>query len=345
MAAKRNRTKATILFILILLAGLVLPAIFAQLVRAVDTGSITGTVTGTESGTPALGGVVVRLYQDFDHFDAGDPMTTTTTTAGTGDYSFGELAASTTYYVSFQDVHHSYNWVEDITVAEGETVVDIALVPEGGSIAGTVKVGSTPIEGATVDIKKISESYNTVMIGYTGADGTYNLGPLPEGSADYLVRFSTVYGDKWYYNKDTQETADPISVVLLTTTPNINMTFAAGGAISGVVTEEGSPSTFIQNCIVDIYQYATNDYVKSGTTDASGAYEISGLADGSYKVWFNISDKTHFSEWYHNASDWDTATQVTIAGGTSSPVNEALTKGAQIRSTSMQVRPIPVSTA
>ena len=66
-------------------------------------------------------------------------------------------------------------------------------------------------------------------------------------------------------------------------------------------------------------------------TDASGNYTVSALPDGTYKVWFYNNALNYASEWYDDKGDFDTANQIAVTTGSTTPdINAQLATGATL---------------
>ena len=76
---------------------------------------------------------------------------------------------------------------------------------------------------------------------------------------------------------------------------------------------------------------ATGDYVGTSYPNADGAYEISSLAAGSYKIQFDDYTDRSVAQWYGGSAEQDTATVVTVTAGQQlTGIDVTLAKGASI---------------
>ncbi len=209
------------------------------------------------------------------------------------------------------------------------------VLAQTGSISGTVieEGTGTPIVNCSVEAYDASTGY-WITNDYTDESGDYTLEGLDTG--DYKVSFNPYDGvhlGEWYDNKSDMESADLVSVVDPEPTTGIDAELAAGGSISGAVTEEGT-GTPLENCWVYAYDAVTGDQKASGYTDASGNYTVSPLATGDYKVQFHPSDGVHLIEWYNNKPDQESADPVAVTAPNDTPdINAELTVGGSISGT------------
>jgi hypothetical protein len=158
-----------------------------------------------DAGGAPVSGVCVYAY-DGDGDTAGAYCTDTD-----GRWSISGLAAGS-YRLGASDTAgaHQTVWVGGTSLASAQPVVltDAAPVAAAGDVVtpGLGSAGGTvydaqghPLAGVCVYVDRADGSYAGVGT-CTGADGTYWLGPLPEGS--YTVAFyppgSTVDDGRWY---------------------------------------------------------------------------------------------------------------------------------------------------
>jgi len=120
---------------------------------------------------------------------------------------------------------------------------------------------------------------------------TFTADPLPAGN--YKIQFgggasnpfATNYAPQWYNNVTTEALASIIPVTASGTVSNINAIMLPGASISGTVTGTGGvPLEGIQ-----VSAGTATDLLASAITDASGNYELSNLAPGTYTLSFSES--------------------------------------------------------
>ncbi len=223
-----------------------------------NTGSISGTVTDSVTHA-ALSGASVTC--------TGTPGCSPTTTATNGTYMLSGLTEGT-YQVNVAQTNYASQTI-GVTVGPGGTPTqDFALVPNQGSISGTVTDSSTtnPIQNASVTCTGTPACTPTSTI----SDGTYTLSPLTEGAYQVTVSASG------YATSTLPFSVGPGAVV---TGANFALT-PANGSISGTVTD-----SVTSQAVVGATVTCTGSPTCTGTTTVSGgAYTLSNLVDGTYTV-------------------------------------------------------------
>ncbi|GAG38470.1 unnamed protein product, partial [marine sediment metagenome] len=204
-------------------------------------------------------------------------------------------------------------------------------------------------EGSSIPLPDICvnvSDYDTSFFffgGWTDASGAYTVGGLPPG--DYKVQFEdcsypAMYVGEWYNDQPDFESADLVPVTAGVNTSGIDAALALGGSISGTVTEEGTGTPLPDMCVwaydydmpPDLWIYPAG----WGSTDASGAYTVGGLAAGDYKVQFNDCSypAMYVGEWYNDQLDFESADLVSVtAGVNTSGIDAALALGGSISGT------------
>ncbi len=149
-------------------------------------------------------------------------------------------------------------------------IVDFALVPNGGTISGTViDAGTTlPISGASVEI---FQGLTLIITVTTDIAGFYTAPDLEPGI------FYTVNAAAPGYSTLSQGATVQAGVV---TTVDFALQFTAGG-ISGTVTDAVTTNP-IQDAFVEVFDGST--LIGFANTDVMGMYTILDLAPGSYTV-------------------------------------------------------------
>ncbi len=99
----------------------------------------------------------------------------------------------------------------------------------------------------------------------------------------------------------------------------------SGGRIAGAVSANGAG---IGGVKVNVYTLAGTTVAASATTDSNGNYAVSGLADGTYVLYFDASATSFGSQWYSATSNRSTATQLSVNnGGSLESIDATLTGG------------------
>ena len=184
-----------------------------------------------------------------------------------------------------------------------------------GSLSGTVTNASgQPLLGICVSASGSTDWGSTT----TDALGAYRVTGLDPGT--YRVFFSDCnqvrqYVHEWYDDAPDWWSADLVAVGDGTDTAGIDAELTLGGSISGTVTDPaGEP-------IAGICASASGDTYGSGEeTDLTGAYSITGLPQGSYRVHFSDCNDTpvFVSEWYDDKTSYSDADRVAVIDGASS---------------------------
>ena len=208
-------------------------------------------------------------------------------------------------------------------MSDGSVVQGIdAKLPVGGEITGQVTSASTgdPLPNVSVSASGASGAgYGTAS---TDANGDYTIVGLP--TDNYYVSYQDPAGSYL----DQQYTQNPVAVAAGQTTTAIDAAMQSAAKISGTVTDSasGQPIDGIQATAYD----ANGNYITSTDTDGNGAYTLSDLPTGSYRVEFsNDYDLGGYLTQYYNArSSLATADPITAtAGQTTTGINAAMQAG------------------
>ena len=267
--------------------------------------TIAGTVTEEESGT-ALEGAWVYAY------DTARQMSVSyATTDALGGYVLSGLKAGVSYKLSYNHWPHRYEWYDDKNdwniadaVAAPAAGIDAALWL-GATIEGVVTNGTAPLANIQVAAYESGTGYSVGNVSTDGL-GAYRIAGLTEGKG-YKVLFTDYTGThaaEWYSDAGGWTGATVVNA----SATGIDAVMEGGVSIAGTVTEDGTGIP-IGGCSVQAYDTAHNVYIGNSTTDATGAYVLSGLKAGvSYKLSYNHSP--HKGEWYNNKIEWHFADTV-----------------------------------
>ena len=314
--------------------------------------TISGSVTDASSGLPIANGFVY-VYSSGGSFLGSAAV-------AAGAYSRPLLQAGTYYlktgnslgYIDevYNDLPCNAGICPAITTGSGVTVATGAAVgginfalARGGSITGAVTSSATsaPVQGVLVYIYR--GSGQSVGVATTDASGLYTMTGLQPDTYRARTANTAGYIDELYNNISCPGGAcDWQSGALITVTAGSSSaaSFAldVGGTISGTVTAAGSGQP-ITPVLVRAFNSA-NSLVGSATTNASGAYTITGLATGAHYLATN--NALSFVDELHNDIPcpgsqcplFNTGTAVPVtAGSPAGPINFALAAGGAISGT------------
>ena len=276
-------------------------------------GAISGKITETDGTTPIVS-VTVTAVDTCCHNTVRSVDSDVD-----GNYLLDSLPPAVYKLETSNDQGYVDEWYNDkstyeqanpVSVTAGDTVKnkDFGL-RMGGTISGTVKdnLSSAPLPRVLVYATPTSGEYSGSA--FTDFDGSYDITGLPTGS--YRVHSLNGYGyiDVYFLNKLTSSSADLVSVTEGSTTSNINFALVEGGKIKGHVYKTGGSA--FTSCILMAINTTDQEWVKNGFTDDQGAYSISGLFTGDWKV-IALGDTTYAFEFYNNKDDWSLADVVHI---------------------------------
>jgi 5-hydroxyisourate hydrolase-like protein (transthyretin family) len=316
---------------IIVTPGSTISAIDAVLVECCH---ITGSVS---DGSDPIANIHVYVYRDDD--DEWEEFRRSYTDAS-GNYDTGRLPRGT-YRVEFLDYDYVYltecfdnapdlESATDIRVRVGATVSGIdAVLVEGGHITGNVTDGTDPLKDIEVTVYYWTGSnYDWSKSTNTDASGKYDVGHLPTGT--YRIRFRDIkneeYVPEYFDNAPDLDGAKDISVTAAATTSGIDAVLVKWGHITGSVTDGSDPLKDIE---VTAYHLTGSDYdwSKSTNTNASGNYRMGNLPPGDYWLRFEDLDGNYITEYYDDAPDLDSATDINVtAGATTSDIDAVLSE-------------------
>jgi hypothetical protein len=230
-----------------------------------------------------------------------------------------------------------------VPVTESNTTsgIDFSL-QTGGKIEGVITNANTsaPLYNAYVYVYSNGTS---VGYGYTNSQGAYSVGGLATGSYTIRVNMSgyvtQLYSGVSCPYSCSVGTGTPVSVTAPSTTSNINVAMAPSGSISGHVTNAGT-SAAVPNAYIYIFD-GTNTQIGYGSTDAQGAYTVTGLPAGpayartSVSGSLNLIDQVYSGiECFRSTCAPTAGTAISVAAGTTTPnVDFALATGGTITGT------------
>jgi hypothetical protein len=213
---------------------------------------------------------------------------------------------------------------------------EVMVTAKGGRIEGRVtQHNGKALKGICVEA--VSATTLRFANATTKANGRYETGSVAAGS--YYVAFFTGCGNNG--NWVTQQRTKPVSVKSGKTTTGVNAVLQLGGEITGTITDTtGHKLSNICAAPIPTKALSGGDFgilIASPGGSVRGAYQLRGVAPGSYKVLFIPCSETpspYAPQWYKNTSSQSAAKVVQIKSGrVTSKVNEAMPTGATITGT------------
>ena len=278
-------------------------------------GSISGVVAVPEGVNVQDG--YVTVYTTLNKWAGSSEV------AADGSYTVGGLeSGSYKVQVRSYGANASQRWWDDASDFQSATLVDVqsgqdtpsinVTLGNGGSISGTVTVPEG-IDMQNVNIEVYDNSNRWVSYQYPNADGSYTVAGLDTGS--YRVKFDVFGADiatQWWDGASNFASATPINVTDGQDTENIDVTLSKGGSISGEVSalEGVNPWSYY----VGVYD-SNGDEVRFVYLNSAGSYRVDGLAAGTYKVKFDSLGAAVASQWWEDASDFESATPIEVEAG------------------------------
>jgi hypothetical protein len=325
----------------------VLVALIGGPARAEGPGSISGIVTDL------FGSPLERMCVDAGDPDRGLWYSALTGQDGTyvlndvepGVYTVGfyDCTDSPVYLVQWFDGADSYYDATPVEISDGQQVGGIdAALRAGGFLTGTLTDNhSTP---ASTCLTAYDDDFEPLLVSYSGDDGNYRIGPLPEGEvrihfadcggwpvAVKATRSSTAslhpvhtssYVQEWYDDAGSFWEASPVPVIPMTDTPGIDAVLVPGASIQGRVTGEDGEG--LDGMCVEASNAQASGWTQ--TYGETGAYMITQLPPGSYTVsFYDCRAGDYLGEyWDDHPYPEDADPVVLVEGGHATNVDAAL---------------------
>ncbi|HEY3437595.1 MAG TPA: carboxypeptidase regulatory-like domain-containing protein [Actinotalea sp.] len=236
---------------------------------------------------------------------------------GTGSYKVGFSTFGTGLIGEYWDDVRSLQAATPVSVVAGQDTPGInAALVEGGVITGHVTV---PAGVSPMSVSVWAASANGAPGGASGSvdvDGTYLIQGLDAGS--YTVSFSAASAGlvpQYWHGATSWMGATPITVVLGSTTADIDAAMVRGATISGTVSDVDGPRAGIQ-VLASPTGAGFFGGGASATTAPDGTYTLAGLAAGTYVVSFGGGPGPDLvGEYYDDVRQAADATPVVLAAG------------------------------
>ncbi|MBO9555748.1 carboxypeptidase regulatory-like domain-containing protein [Cellulomonas sp.] len=263
--------------------------------------------------------------------------TLTATTDADGNYSFTTIAAGS-YRLQARPAFGGWvalyypgvvDWSAAELVAVGTTPGEAKdfVLPHGGSVTGTVTVPAGYAVTTASVTAEASEGGPSYSMGVR-SDGTYSVDSLPAGN--YKVRVwapSPLYGG-YYPGMTTRSAAQAVTVTAGTPHAGIDFALAVGSTITGVLTRWSGGALANANVYASTPDYSS---FANALTDASGAYTLTGVAPGKYRILFTAPDGAmSVNAYYGGATAVEDATLVDVGPGASVTASQTLTRSALV---------------
>ena len=253
----------------------------------------------------------------------------------------------TTAYFSYGSSTHTSdrNSADSITVNAGQvSSIPVAMLSVGGTISGLVKNASGhPLAGICVNAFGNNNGFGGPP---SDANGAFSITGVPTGS--FRVQFNDcnggVYSTVYYTNTlvgsgsaaysvgtSSYSSAALVSVSAGATTSISPVWLSVGGSISGVV-KDASGNSLAGICV---NAQSNNSGVGAQPTGSDGAFTISGLSAGNYRVQFNDCSRGTFTTTYYTdtligssstthtigTASYTSATQVSVSAGATTSIS------------------------
>jgi hypothetical protein len=244
--------------------------------------------------------------------------------SGLGTYTVSGLAPGN-YTVAAADCQSDDNLAPSVyrravTVRAGVTTTNVALtLPPGGAVAGRIVRASNgrPVRGACVKATPVSGAAANLgfeNIGLTSGSGAYKIAGLRTGT--YRI---AIYPGCAVPAVDLQAVTLPhaVRVTQGKVKAGVNASLHVGGSIAGLVTGPGAAT--VPGACAEAFKIP-GGLAGASATDAHGAFVVTGLTPGRYKVEFgdpSCSDGPPGlgTQWYDRAAGSGSATVITVKAG------------------------------
>ena len=327
-----------------------------------STASVSGVVTAQADGSP-VGGATVVLRNE-----AGDPAGEVTAT-GDGSYEIAGVVPGVYTVEVTADGFESGAWVDPSPTADGASLPAKTTDPSTSVETSDPAVIGTPDESPAdpavslvarkgspltlaagqvrdkVDVALASSAVPSDTTGSSGADpGSPGTSPEPSIQPGAPEQPAPAESQPATPAPVVSPTSTPTSTPMPSPTPTetrstspraaapMVTTDATPGSITGKVTR-ASDGTPLANVSVSASSVSGGSWGWA-STDATGAYAITGLVPGTYTVSFSSQENYVDQVWNNKPSGANTGDVVTVAAGAATPgINAAMVVGGQISGT------------
>ena len=176
-----------------------------------------------------------------------------------------------------------------VTVTADHTTAKNVTLPRGAGVTGkiTTRTGR-PLAGVAVELSYRERHSGDFGSATTDSRGHYTVSGLGGGSYRVCLHPSSQPMPGAPTGAAGRCLQNKVTVAVGEVRTGIDATLAAGGAVSGVVTDaEGNP---VRDAYVSASGLRGLNAFGSASTDTAGRYEIAGLRSGDYRVCFEVID-------------------------------------------------------
>ncbi|GIG53757.1 hypothetical protein Dac01nite_05090 [Demequina activiva] len=332
--------------------------------------SISGTVSLETGAETSLAEQQVSVSASFYYGDdlgwdqAGEPVYVD---AETGHYeitglepgnyrlTFGSSPAPEVAVAAMREHYDDasiFDQATDVDVsAESATGIDAEL-SMGSTLSGqlTLPDGVAAWWMEYVNVFLEGDGNDVYLDAYPAADGTWSVRGVPDG--DYRLLF--MVGDvNWessgilseYYDNALSYDDAQIITVSGSHITGLDASLELGNSITGAVTiPESVPDAALREIAVSVEGLGEDYFWGSTYVRADGTYEVAGLPDGDYNVYFEPNDYWDedtedyinpglLGEYYDNTYSWDEAAVLTVDGTDVTGIDAHLDLGTSISGT------------
>jgi hypothetical protein len=268
--------------------------------------SVSGTVYLGDRGTPAPAGTAtVELVRSAD--DPTPLPFPPATVDANGAWSISGLSANDRF-----TIHVSYSGTQEwqtsvyqgpYSPGAGDDVFLLATM----KVSGTIRLGDgAPVTAGSVRIDAVWNLANPVSAAppaFVQSDGTWSM-VVQSSDWEYIATWTGADGlyDKAY--------ASPRGYV---DTTGVDFTLPVANDIRGQVTAAGSPLAGVTVDAEKVSNLGAISLQSSATTASDGTYDLTGLPDGDYYIYFSTPDYTWADEVWKSTSPYALGSLIHLA--------------------------------
>jgi hypothetical protein len=220
-----------------------------------------------------------------------------------------------------------------LTFQDGARLATDQIGATSATITGRVTAEPDNAPVANASVTPIDSTNTALTSVFADASGRYT---VTVAAGDYKMKFS--YSDglhiAGYYNhKLTQADAEIIHVTAGAHLSGIDGSLPLGGQIHGVVSAAQAGQSIMATEVI-VYD-AQDQQLTFALVDAGGAYSVTGLATGAYKLLFRPYPSPYLvPEYYNDKATLAEANAISVtAGSVVTAINASLALGGQISGT------------